>query len=241
MANRLIAVGDIHGELDHLLEVMESVKPTDSDFIVFLGDYVDRGPKIVETLEYLMDFQKRFPSTVFLRGNHEAMLLDGWKFILDGDPRAQLWITHNGGKETVEQINATGLGFGRYVHWVYHNTEICKVVETEAKTYYFSHAGWDIYRGLKEQAEEPDETILLWSRRHLEGSAHAMKKNWIPDGIAVFGHTPMLKPFVSKWGIGLDTGAVFNSDSVGCYLTAAELPLEPGQEIVFHHSHKRQQ
>ena len=44
--------------------------------MVFLGDYIDRGPDSKGVIEYLMEFQQRFPNSVFLRGNHEQMLLD---------------------------------------------------------------------------------------------------------------------------------------------------------------------
>jgi serine/threonine protein phosphatase 1 len=73
---RLLAVGDIHGYLDKLTGLMEQVGPTADDRVVFLGDYIDRGPDSRGVIEYLIDFRKRFPQTVFLRGNHEQMLLD---------------------------------------------------------------------------------------------------------------------------------------------------------------------
>jgi serine/threonine protein phosphatase 1 len=73
---RLLAVGDIHGHLNKLQGLMAQVKPTNNDRVVFLGDYIDRGPDSKGVIEHLIDFQQRFPQTVFLRGNHEQMLLD---------------------------------------------------------------------------------------------------------------------------------------------------------------------
>ena len=73
---RLLAVGDIHGHLDKLQGLMAQVNPTTNDRVVFLGDYIDRGTDSKGVIEYLIDFKKRFPTTVFLRGNHEQMLLD---------------------------------------------------------------------------------------------------------------------------------------------------------------------
>jgi len=73
---RLLVVGDIHGYLDKLTELMEQVQPMEHDKVVFLGDYIDRGPDSRGVIEYLIDFRQRFPQTVFLRGNHEQMLLD---------------------------------------------------------------------------------------------------------------------------------------------------------------------
>lgn len=73
---RLLAVGDIHGHLDKLQGLMDQVNPTTNDRVVFLGDYIDRGPDSKGVIEFLIGFKKRYPKTVFLRGNHEQMLLD---------------------------------------------------------------------------------------------------------------------------------------------------------------------
>ncbi|MRR06064.1 MAG: serine/threonine protein phosphatase [Deltaproteobacteria bacterium] len=75
---RLLAVGDIHGHREKLGTLMEIVKPTSEDKIVFLGDYIDRGPDSSGVIDYLLDFCRQFPwtETVFLRGNHEQMFLD---------------------------------------------------------------------------------------------------------------------------------------------------------------------
>jgi len=75
---RLLAVGDIHGHREKLEALMEMVKPTSEDKIVFLGDYIDRGPDSSGVIDYLLDFCRKFPwtETVFLRGNHEQMFLD---------------------------------------------------------------------------------------------------------------------------------------------------------------------
>jgi len=72
---RLIAVGDIHGQFDMLRELMGKIKPSQNDLFVFIGDYIDRGDKSKEVLDFLIDFSLKY-SAVFLKGNHEDMLLD---------------------------------------------------------------------------------------------------------------------------------------------------------------------
>lgn len=65
-------VGDIHGEvgaLEGLLPVLEDV-----DQIVFVGDYINRGPSSREVIEVLLELRQARPETVFLRGNHEELL-----------------------------------------------------------------------------------------------------------------------------------------------------------------------
>ena len=74
---RLLAVGDIHGYLDKLRQLLEDqVQPTTDDRVVFLGDYIDRGPDSKGVVSYLINFAQQFPKSIFLRGNHEQMLLD---------------------------------------------------------------------------------------------------------------------------------------------------------------------
>lgn len=73
---RLLAVGDIHGDLETLLKILERATLTSINKgdvkVVFLGDYIDRGPYQLESLMSVLVLKKRFPdSIVTLRGNHE--------------------------------------------------------------------------------------------------------------------------------------------------------------------------
>jgi serine/threonine protein phosphatase 1 len=73
---RLLAIGDIHGQLEKLERLLETVQPTESDRLVFLGDYIDRGPDPAGVIEHLILLANRFPKTIFLRGNHEKVAMD---------------------------------------------------------------------------------------------------------------------------------------------------------------------
>lgn len=72
---RLLAIGDIHGYTVALETLLAHVDPTDSDQVVFLGDYVDKGPDVAGTLELLSDLGEAH-DWVFLRGNHDQLLID---------------------------------------------------------------------------------------------------------------------------------------------------------------------
>src|SRR5262245_64530946 len=75
-AGRLIAVGDIHGCVDELAVMLDTISPAPGDTIVFLGDYVDRGPSSRDVIDRLIELRDSGPCrTVFLRGNHEDMFL----------------------------------------------------------------------------------------------------------------------------------------------------------------------
>lgn len=73
-----LAVGDIHGHLPPLLDVLEQLDDaaTAADAIVFLGDYIDRGPDSKKCIDAILEFRERSPAGVTcLRGNHEDWLL----------------------------------------------------------------------------------------------------------------------------------------------------------------------
>src|SRR5688572_29421740 len=81
MANRTFVIGDIHGELGHLAAILVRLPPLDAhDTIIFLGDYIDRGPDSRDVIEFLREFPSHTPArTIFLRGNHE----DAWLRVID--------------------------------------------------------------------------------------------------------------------------------------------------------------
>ena len=87
---KIFAIGDIHGCYDQLLALMKKI-PIDfkRDTLVFMGDYIDRGAKSVEVIDFLVKLKKRVPGIIFLKGNHEDMLekyLDGtdrFTYLLD--------------------------------------------------------------------------------------------------------------------------------------------------------------
>ena len=75
--SKLYALTDIHGYLDILKETMKKVDLSADNKLIFLGDYIDRGPASKETLEYIYHLQKQYPDQVIaLKGNHEDMFLD---------------------------------------------------------------------------------------------------------------------------------------------------------------------
>ena len=78
----IYAVGDIHGQyakLWTLLDILREAGMSDEDLLVFVGDYVDRGPDVAGVLSRLIRLRNCRPNTVFLRGNHEQMMMDARK------------------------------------------------------------------------------------------------------------------------------------------------------------------
>jgi serine/threonine protein phosphatase 1 len=183
---RLLAVGDIHGCLDPLRKLLRKVQPKRQDTIVFLGDYVDRGPDSRGVIDFLLKFAHLFPRTVFLKGNHEAMFLD----YLQGGPKFPF--LQNGGISTLASYTQTvppeHLAFLRQLR-LYHETE----------DHIFVHAGLRPGLPLAEQREED----LLWIREEFLRCDYDWGKT------VVFGHTPWAEPLLKEKRIGVDTGAVY--------------------------------
>lgn len=223
---RLIAIGDIHGKLDMLNQLLESVAPTAEDRLVFLGDYVDRGPDSCGVIECLQKFQEAFPQTVFIRGNHDQMFLDALvelgarhgsclrdlsasfrKLVPDGDLDLFLY---NGGSATLHsyanEVPADDIAFFEATRLWWRQDP-----------FIFVHAGVAPDVPLEEQ----DPAYLLWERHAPPGR----------DGVIhVVGHSPTRgKPRAEPGRFWLDTGAVFGGTLTACDVLSQEFwQVSPG-------------
>ncbi len=186
----MLAMGDIHGCRQQLTELLAKVNPQPADQLVFLGDYIDRGPDARGVINELLIFRQHHPRSVFLKGNHEAMFLD----FLDG--RNPLLFLLNGGDATLNsyrqdddtQIPPDHLDFLRNLR-LFHETE----------SFIFVHAG--LRPGVPLEAQRQRD--LLWIRSEFLDSDYDWGKT------VVFGHTPLSSPLLTANRIGLDTGAVY--------------------------------
>jgi len=173
------------------------------DTLVFLGDYVDRGPHSKEVVDYLLNLCGHGDHVVFLKGNHEEMLED----YLNGTNRSMF--VANGGDSTIASYTRAGgkkhdllppehVAFFRRLltHWV-------------TEDYFFVHAGLRPEVSLEEQGQWD----FLWMRDPFICSEFDFGKR------VIFGHTPFREPLVMDNKIGIDTGAVY-----GNKLTCVELP-----------------
>lgn len=208
--NRTFAVGDIHGCLDQLEDLMARIDPDKDDLIVFLGDYIDRGPRPLDVVDYLIDLSSEFPC-VFLRGNHEHMFLEFLEFGAD-----RTLFFSNGGMRTIESY----LGGEPFAS----NSQVVRALSEEHRDFYagmkwyyedrhyiYVHAG--VRPGIPMNLQ--DRLDFIWIRGDFIFSPTGLEKK------VIFGHTPFARPFVKEDKIGVDTGAVY-----GGVLTAVCLPEE---------------
>jgi serine/threonine protein phosphatase 1 len=203
---RLFMIGDIHGclrELTVLLNHLEQEAAIGSeDLVVFAGDYIDRGPESKQVIDYLLEFKQRHPQTVFLKGNHEDMLLD----YLGYEGRGGTVYLVNGGEDTLLSYGAVDseqMSNPKEFFPQEHLDFFQQLIS------YFAIGDWIlVHAGLSPLAplEEQDEEDLLWIRDEFIMNIHRFNKT------VVFGHTPFENVLLHlPYKIGIDTGLVYGN------------------------------
>jgi serine/threonine protein phosphatase 1 len=191
---RTLAIGDIHGSHTALVTLLERVGLRRDDQVIFLGDYIDRGPasrQVVETLLTLKDCC----SPIFLRGNHEVMILDA----RDDTLKENLWQTY-GGLETLYSYGANFKPEWDEIipleHWKFFGHTVRFF---ESDTHIFVHACLDPELDMKDQ---PD-WLLYWEYFDRMRPHKSEKK-------IICGHSPQRSGEINDLGFAacIDTGAV---------------------------------
>jgi serine/threonine protein phosphatase 1 len=206
---RIYAIGDIHGRLDLLNELLARIdddialRPTERAAYVFLGDYIDRGPSSRGTIDRLIEHSET-NETVFLKGNHELIAI---KCLTDRSLFDQ-WM-RLGGLETLmsygvsPEILASGKiaelqsAFHRSLPQAHFRFFRDLQNSFACGDFFFVHAGVRPNVELSRQKESD----LLWIREEFLSSNDDFGK------IIVHGHTPTLEIEVGTNRINIDTGA----------------------------------
>ena len=198
-------IGDIHGCERELRYLIDGLPLSQGDRLVFLGDYIDRGPHSRGVVSYLVELPKQLPSIefVFLKGNHEDMFLS---FLGIGGAHGDMFLI-NGGKATVASYGIESAKPSAQ--------EVLSVLPAEHRKFYLNltlyylmepflcvHAGIDPDKSLPEQSEEE----LLWIRNKFIFTSHRLPYT------VLFGHTPQPTVYYDlPYKVGLDTGLVYGN------------------------------
>ena len=231
---RIYAVGDIHGcdgllaELQGLILADAAAAPESRKLLVFLGDYVDRGPDSAAVIERLRHGPPAGFEAVFLMGNHEELMLN---FL--ADPAAGRPWLRNGGRETaasygvsaadIQHGGAAELGKLGTMRQVLnaglpaaHRAFLENLLPVHREgDYVFAHAG--IRPGVPLAEQSVDD--LLWIREPFLSS---------PDDhgvVVVHGHTPIDAAEFRFNRINVDTGAVWTGRLTALVLHGGERRL----------------
>jgi len=98
MTGRTLVIGDIHGMYDSFMRSLEHARYAGSDRLIFLGDYLNRGKRSMDVMDFLLQLSRN-PMNVFLRGNHEEMIL---KLFAGRTEYWYTWLGYGGGRAAIE-------------------------------------------------------------------------------------------------------------------------------------------
>ena len=209
---RIIAIGDVHGGLKALLQVLNKIEIKEEDKLLFVGDYVDGWSDSAQVIQFLMELSEKI-SCVFIKGNHDVWCED-W---LRSEHVEMVWYMH-GGKETIESYQ----GFSeedKAKHLAFFENMSLYHLDDENRL--FLHAGFTSMHGVEKEVYEK----TLYFDRTLWEMALTMDQEISKDSLIYphrlkhykeiyIGHTPTTNfgydvPMnaVNVWNI--DTGAAF--------------------------------
>jgi serine/threonine protein phosphatase 1 len=214
--HKTYAIGDIHGSLAKLRSLIAHCERDAGDdpmSLVFIGDYIDRGPDSRGVVEYVMGLEARLgTNVVVLKGNHEELALAAH----DGTMSVGTWLLNGGDKAlrsygitTARELPAEHVAWFRALRLRFDDGQRL-----------FVHAGIDPARPLDDQ----DAHDLVWIREPflIDERDHGR--------LIVHGHTPLRTgmPDLRPNRLNIDTAAVF-----GGPLTAAVFVAEQRDPIGF--------
>lgn len=237
---RTLVVGDIHGGLRALRQLVERIGPREGDFFVFLGDYVDGWSEAAETVEYLIGFGQQY-QCLFLLGNHDELCLE---WLLEGEEREQ-WLRH-GGRQTMASYRGIGAETRkRHIRFL----QDLELYHLDADNRLYLHAGFTNLHGVEQEYFAKN---FYWDRTLWE-TALSMDPGLTPSDATYparlrhyaeifIGHTPVVRigkehpcRAANVWNV--DTGAAFRGPLSAIDATTKEIwqsvpvhTLYPGEE-----------
>lgn len=210
---RTFVVGDIHGGLKALIQVIDLIQLKREDTIIFLGDYVDGWSESATLIEYLNELDKTY-SCIFIKGNHD-LWCEAW---LNNELPNPHWLLH-GGKSTVDSY-ADFTREQKTEHLVFFNR--MRNYHIDEQNRLFVHAGFSSMHGPLHEAYESnffwDRTlweVALTMDPRLRKDSELYPKRLLLFNEIFIGHTPTTNYNVytpmhacNVWNV--DTGAAFN-------------------------------
>jgi serine/threonine protein phosphatase 1 len=209
---RLLAISDIHGCYETFRTlVVEHVGLTKSDKLILLGDYIDRGEKSREVINFIIDLMNTGFDVTPLAGNHEVMLLDAWK----NDDMLPLWLL-NDGMTTLQSFGTQSIN---YIGKEYIDFFLNLKFYQEEGSFLFVHAGFN------DNAPDPFTDIhgMVWECRSFYENPVLRTKT------IIHGHRPKKIESIedlingNSKVIPIDTGCVYEKEEGYGYLTALDI------------------
>ena len=218
MTKRTFVIGDIHGGLKALLQVLNKLEVKEDDMLIFVGDYVDGWSEAAQVIQFLIELSEKV-NCIFIKGNHDVWC-ENWLKTTIVKP---LWYMH-GGKGTIDSYDVFSEEDKKEHLSFFENMRLYHLDEENRL---FLHAGFTSVHGVEKEIF----TENFYFDRTLWELALAMNKNMDKDAIhfpkrlqhyseIYIGHTPTTnygetKPMnaFNVWNI--DTGAAFKGKITG--------------------------
>jgi serine/threonine protein phosphatase 1 len=212
MASNTYVIGDIHGALLALEDLLNQVKPAVNDTLIFLGDYVDGWSDVVFLINYLIDIQEKH-NCIFIKGNHDELFLN----YLKTNTFNEEWLKH-GGQSTLEAYSIVDeTTKNKHINFLENLTDYY----LDEQNRLFIHAGYTNPKGID---YEYFSKMFYWDRSLWEMAVALNPKLQIDDlhypqrlknySEIYIGHTPTTRlnstcPIQHANVINVDTGVAF--------------------------------
>ena len=209
---RTFVIGDIHGGLKALHQILERAQITIKDTLIFLGDYVDGWSQSPQVIDFLINLNQTH-HCIFIKGNHDALLFE-W---LDQSKDNQMWYKHGGEATVMAYQNVSAQTKQKHIEFLKN----LKNYYIDAQNRLFVHAGFTNMNGVD---YEFFPRLFYWERTLWELAVGlddriAKSSDYYPKRLLLYheifiGHTPVTKlgetTPVNKANVwNVDTGAAF--------------------------------
>lgn len=213
--SRTLVIGDIHGGLRALHQIIERANVTLNDTLIFLGDYVDGWSQSPDVIDYLIKL-KEHQTCIFIRGNHDELLLD-WMQNKNENIDETMWFKHGGEATVIAYSKVSASTINKHIAFL-------KSLENyylDDQNRLFIHAGFTNMNGIN---YEYFPKLFYWDRTLWE-TALALDQTLELDNVyyprrftlykeIYIGHTPVTKigetiPIQKACVWNVDTGAAF--------------------------------
>lgn len=213
--SRTLVIGDIHGGLRALHQIIERANVTQNDTLIFLGDYVDGWSQSPDVIDYLIKI-KEHQNCIFIKGNHDELLLD-WLRNKNENIDESMWFKHGGEATVIAYSKVSQSTINKHIAFL-------KSLENyylDDQNRLFIHAGFTNMNGI---AYEYFPKLFYWDRTLWE-TALALNETIDKDSVyyprrfllykeIFIGHTPVTKigetiPIQKACIWNVDTGAAF--------------------------------
>jgi serine/threonine protein phosphatase 1 len=213
--NRTLVIGDIHGGLRALLQVIEKAKVTKEDVLIFLGDYVDGWSESPDTIDFLMDLEQK-QNCVFIKGNHDDLLLE-WLTGNEENLNKEMWFKHGGEATILAYKKVTNKTKNKHILFL----KSLQDYYLDNQNRLFIHAGFTNMNGV---LYEYFPKLFYWDRtlwetalslnETIEKSSFLYPKRLSLYNEIYIGHTPVTRineaiPIKKACIWNMDTGAAF--------------------------------